>query len=315
MPIIKLTNIERKRFVTLIVCLFLAVGGWLFLALNNKYIYTAKTVLVYKNFPQKKAFHPLQSDTVDLQVEGTGWQLLFARLRIKPQSIAISLDKLNNRNYILFSEQLNSVNNQLLTAQKVISVKPDTLYFDFSARTVKKVPVHLVSDFKFVKQFGISSDVVINPSHVTVSGPLSELNKIESWKTDSLVFKDVQNTIRTRVAMSQSHFKNVSIFPASVEVKVPVDEFTEKTMEVPLKIINNKEYHQVKLYPKKVTITFLVALSSYNKVNEDEIDAVVDMQDWKLAKHQQLQVKLNHFPEYCKPIKIVPSKVDFIIEK
>ena len=315
MPIIKLTNIERKRFVTLIVCLFLAVGGWLFLALNNKYIYTAKTVLIYKNFPQKRAFHPLQSDTVDLQVEGTGWQLLFARLRIKPQSITISLDKLNNRNYILFSEQLNNVNNQLLTAQKVISVKPDTLYFDFSARTVKKVPVHLISDLKFQNQFGISSDVIINPSYVTVSGPLQELNKIESWKTDSLVFKDVQNTIKTRVAMNQSHFKNVSIFPGSVEVKVPVDEFTEKTMEVPLKIINNKEYYHIKLYPKKVTITFLVALSSYNKVNADLIDAVVDMQDWKLAKHQQLQVRLANFPEYCKPIKVVPSKVDFIIEK
>ncbi|HWW43023.1 MAG TPA: hypothetical protein VNZ46_27125, partial [Pedobacter sp.] len=105
MPIIKLTKIERKRFLTLVVCLLLALGGWLFLALNNKYVYTAKTVLIYTNVPQKKAFHPLQSDTVDLQVEGTGWQLLFARLRIKPQSISISLDKLNNRNFVLFSEQ------------------------------------------------------------------------------------------------------------------------------------------------------------------------------------------------------------------
>ena len=315
MPIIKLTNIERKRFLTLIVCLFLAVAGWLFLALNNKYIYTAETVLVYTNFPQKKAFHPLQSDTVDLQVEGTGWQLLFARLRIKPQSIAINLGKLNNRNYILFSEQLNSVNNQLLTAQKVISVRPDTLYFDFSARTVKKVPVHLVSELEFNKQYGISSDVVIKPSYVTVSGPLKELNKIDSWKTDTLKYKEIQGSIKTRVAMNQSYFKNVSIFPGSVEVLVPVDEFTEKTIEVPLKIINNKEYHNVKLYPKKVTITFLVALSSYKKVNEDLIDAVVDMQEWKLSKHEQLQVRLTRFPEYCKLIKIVPSKVDFIIEK
>jgi len=315
MPIIKLTNIERKRFLTLIVCLFLAVAGWLFLALNNKYIYTAKTVLDYTNFPQKKAFHPLQSDTVDLQVEGTGWQLLFARLRIKPQSIAISLEKLNSRNYILISEQLNSVNNQLLTAQKIISVKPDTLYFDFSVRTVKKVPVHLVSSLEFNNQYGISSDVVIKPSYVTVSGPLTELNKIDSWNTDTLKHKEIHSSIKTRVAMNQSHFKNVSIFPGSVEVLVPVDEYTEKTMEVPLKIINNKEYHNVKLYPKKVTITFMVALSSYKKVNEELIDAVVDMQEWKLSKHEQLQVRLTRFPEYCRLIKIVPSKVDFIIEK
>ena len=315
MPIIKLTNIERKRFLALIVCLFLAISGWLFLALNNKYVYTAETVLIYKNFPQNKAFHPLQSDTVDLQVEGTGWQLLFARLRIKPQSISISLDKLTNRNYVLFSEQLYGVNNQLLTDQKIISVKPDTLYFDFSTRTVKKVPVQLVSDLAFNRQYGISSDIVINPSYVTVSGPLKELEKIDSWRTDTLAYKEIQNTIKTRVAMNQSHFKNVSIFPANVEVRIPVDEFTEKTMEIPLKIINNREYYNVKLYPKKVTLTFLVALSSYKRVNEESIDAVVDMEEWKLAKHPQLQVRLTRFPEYCKLLKISPTKVDFIIEK
>jgi YbbR domain-containing protein len=315
MPIIKLTNIERKRFGALLACLLLAVGGWLFLALNNKYIYTAKTVLIYKNFPQKKAFHPLQSDTVDLQVEGTGWQLLFARLRVKPQSITISLDKLNNRNYVLFSEQLYNVNNQLLTSQKIISVKPDTLYFDFSRRTVKKVPVQLVSNLNFQPQYGIASDILINPSHVTVSGPLKELQKITSWKTDTLKAKDVQNTIRTRVPMNQSHYNNVSIFPASVEVRVPVDEFTEKTIDVPLKITNNKEYLDVKLYPKKVTLTFMVALSRYKMVREDDIDAVVDMDEWKKLNHAQLQVKLTRFPDYCKLIKVVPSKVDFIIEK
>ncbi len=109
----------------------MAIGAWLFLALNNKYVYTAKTVLVYKNFPQKRAFHALQSDTVDLQVEGTGWQLLFARLRIKPQSISISLEKLNNRNFILFSEQLYQVNKQLETSQNIISVQSGHPLFRF----------------------------------------------------------------------------------------------------------------------------------------------------------------------------------------
>lgn len=315
MPIIKLTKIERKRFLALIACLLLAIGGWLFLALNNKYVYTAKTVLVYKNFPQKKAFHPLQSDTVDLQVEGTGWQLLFSRLRIKPQSISISLDKLNNRNFILFSEQLYSVNNQLETSQKIISIKPDTLYFDFSKRTVKRVPVKLVSNLNFEKQYGISSAINISPYYVTVSGPLQELDKITYWQTDSLILDHIKNAVKTRVAMKQSNFKNVSIFPANVEVKIPVDEFTEKTVEVPLKILNNKDYVNIKLLPKKVKLTFLVALSSYEQVNEDFIDAVVDLEEWKTLKHPQLLVKLIRFPDYCRIIKIEPAKVDFIIEK
>jgi YbbR domain-containing protein len=315
MPFIKLTKIERKRFLVLITCLFLAIAGWLFLALSNKYVYMAKTVLVYTSAPQKKAFHPLQSDTVDLLVEGTGWQLLFARLRVSPPSISISLEKLNNRNYILFSEQLYSVNNQLETSQKIISVRPDTLYFDFSKRTVKKVPVRLVSNLSFLKQFGISDEIELNPGYVTVSGPQEELGKITEWKTDTLKLQDIQRPVVTRVHMKQNVFKNVNIFPSSVEVKLPVDEFTEKTLEVPLKIVNNTDYYNVRLYPKKVKVTFMVALSSYQQVNEELVEASVDISEWKFQKHEQLTVKLTRFPDYCKLVKVAPEKVDFIIDK
>jgi len=312
MPFIKLTKIERKRFLVLVTCLLLAIAGWLFMALNNKYVYTAKTVLVYKNFPQNKAFHPLQSDTVDLQVEGTGWQLL---LRVNPQSISISLDKLSNRNYILFSEQLYSVNGQLETSQKIISVRPDTLYFDFSKRTVKRVPVSLVSNLSFVKQFGISDDTELNPRYVTVSGPQEELSKIKTWETDTLKLRNIHDSVVTRIGMKQTTLKNVSIFPGSVEVRLPVDEFTEKTVELPLKIINNNEYYNIKLYPKKIKITFMVALSSYQQVNEDFIEAFVDVNEWKLQKHDQFTVKLGRFPDYCRVVRLSPEKIDFIIEK
>ncbi|MNJ98228.1 hypothetical protein D3C87_159910 [compost metagenome] len=315
MPFIKLTKIERKRILVLLTCLLLAIAAWLFMALNNKYPYTVKTVLKYNSIPQKKAFHPLQSDTVDLEVEGTGWQLLFSRLRIKPQAIAISLEKLNNRNFILFSEQLINVNNQLETSQRIISVKPDTLYFDFSQKTVKRVPVTLVSGLNFAKQYGISSPIEITPNYVTISGPEQELEKIKEWKTDSLKVEDVQSTVKSMVAMNQSKMKNVSIFPSSVEVKVPVDEFTEKVLEVPLKILNNKEYYNIKLYPKKVKIIFLVALSKYNQVNEEFIEAVVDMNEWKDHKHNKLRVRIVRFPDFCKVLHVVPEKVDFIIEK
>lgn len=315
MSIVKLTIPERKRIGVLISCFLLAVAGWLFMALNNNYVYTAKTVLVYKNVPQNKAFHPLQSDTVDLQVEGTGWQLLFARLRINPQSIDISLDKLKNKNYILFSEQLYNVNNQLETSQKIISVKPDTLYFDFSKRTVKRVPVKLISNLKFANQYGISGPVSINPAYVTVSGPAEELKRIKEWRTDTLTLTDMQHTTTTRLGMVHNQMKNVSTFPATVEVKIPVEEFTEKTVEVPLKVINNKEYHDIKLYPKKVQITFQVPLSSYRQVDEQFIEAVLDLNEWKQLSHETLTVKITRFPDFCKFVKCSPAKVDFIIEK
>lgn len=315
MPFIRLTKIERKRFVLLIICLLGAIAAWLFMALNNNYKYTAKTELIYKDEPQNKAFKALQPDAVDLLVEGTGWQLLFSRLRIKPQSVTVSLEKLNKRSFILFSEQLDQINKQLETSQKIISVKPDTLYFDFSKRTNKRVKVKLIKKISLAKQYGVSSQIELSPAYVNISGPKEELDKINEWYTDTLKFTDLQKSTNTRIAIKQNSSNNISIYPSSIGVKVPIDEFTEKTIEVPLRIVNNKYFYDVKLYPKKVKITFLVSLSSYQEIDKDFIDAVVDMNEWKDLGHQKFTVRINRFPEYCKLIKIVPNKINFIIEK
>jgi len=315
MPFIKLTKIERRRVFSLLACLLLAIAAWLFMALNNKYVYTAKTVLIYKNFPQNRAFHPLQSDTVDLQVEGTGWQLLFARLRINPQSISVSLNQLNTKDFVVFSDQLYNINKQLESTQKVISVKPDTLYFDFTKRTVKKVPVKLNQKIDFVKQYGVASEIILNPKYVMVTGPKEELEKIVSLPTDTLKLNKVQNSTTVRVNMQHSTHKNINILPSIIEVKLPVDEFTEKTLEIPLKIINNRNYSNIRLYPKKVKVTFLVALSYFQQVDEDFITAIVDADEWSALHHSKFTVKLTEFPDYCKLVKISPSKVDFVVEK
>lgn len=315
MAIIKLTAIERRRVVGLFACLCLAIAAWLFMALNNKYVYNAKTVLIYKNFPLERAFHPLQSDTVDLQVEGSGWQLLFSRLRVRPQAISVNLEPLNKKDFIVFSNQILDVNKQLASSQKIISIRPDTLYFDFTKRSVKKVPIKVIKRVSFEKQFGLASDILLTPQYVTVTGPLEDLKKIKFWDTDTLMLKDLANSATVRLGMQQTKLKNINIYPSTVEVKLPVDEFTEKTIEVPLKIINNKGFNSFMLYPKKVKVTFLVSLSSYDQIDESFIQAAVDVDEWKIEHHTQFTVKITDFPDYCKLVSVVPSKVDFIVER
>ncbi|MNJ92982.1 hypothetical protein D3C87_106590 [compost metagenome] len=315
MPFIKLTKLEQKRFGAVLACVLCAISAWLFLALNKKYPYTVQTELLYKDEPQGKAFKALQPDTVDLKVEGTGWQLLFARLRIKPPSITVSLQKLNTRSYVVFSEQLDQVNRQLETSQKVISIKPDTLYFDFSRRTNKRVPLKLISNLTFAPQYGISEEIKLTPSYVNISGPHEELEKIHVWHTDSLKLNDINKKVDVRLNILKNPISNISIYPANVGVKVPVDEFTEKTIEVPLSILNNKEYYDVKLYPKKVKIVLMVALSNYEKTNEEQLKAAVNLNDWKVLQHNKLSVKITKLPDFSKLVSITPRNVDFIIEK
>lgn len=315
MPLIKLSKLERRRLSLFFFCLVFAVGAWLFFALSNRYVYEARTLVKYANFPQNKAFHPLQSDTVNLQVEGTGWQLIFSKLRINPQSVAVNLKDLTKRNYVTFSEQLGMINRQLESDQKVISVQPDTLYFDFSTRSVKKVPVRVVKNILFKDQYEISDKIQLMPEYVTVSGPFDDLVQIDVWETEKLKLDDVNGTISANIPLKRPYKANISIYPSAIEVKIPVDEFTEMSMEVPVKILNNRTYRNVKLLPDKVKVTFMVALSNFPKIDRNSFEASVNLENWVTKSYPQLPVKLSRFPDYCRVIRIEPQAIDFLVLK
>jgi YbbR domain-containing protein len=315
MPFVKFSKVERRRISLFFVCLLFAVGAWMFFALSNRYVYQVQTLVHYVNFPESKAFHSLQSDTIDLQVEGTGWQLLFSKLRINPQSVDVDLGKLKKQTYINLSDQLTYINRQFESTQKVVNIRPDTLYFDFSSRAVKKIPIKLNYNIRFQSHYGISDTVQLSPSYVTVTGPRKELDKINYWYTDTLKLKNVNGNITSKISLSRPFKANINIYPRVVDLRLMVDEYTEKVVEVPVKIINNTDFNNVKLLPEKVKITFLIALSNYSKIERGNFEVSVDLSNWKLKGYKQLPLVISKFPDFCELVKIEPQNLDFIIQK
>ena len=297
------------------ICIVLAIGAWMFLSLSNRYIYQVQTLVRFVNFPQNKAFKPLQSDTIDLQVEGTGWQLLFSKLRINPQSVDVDLDELNRKTFVDLSLQLPKINRQFESSQRVVQIEPDTLYFDFSPRRIKRIPIRFVHKIQFMPHYGIADSVDIFPDYVTVTGPKRELDQINSWPTDTLSLKNINSNINTKISLRRPSHANISIYPGIVDIRLKVDEFTEKEIEIPVKILNSGEFENVKILPDKVKLTFLTALSSYRKIDRTYFDLSVDLDNWKNNGYKQLPIHINRFPDYCKLVKIEPQNVDFIIQK
>lgn len=314
MAIVKLSTGERRRLSVFFTCLVLAALAWLFTNLSNPDTFTIKRVITYRNIPQKRAFHSLQSDTVAITVRGTGWEMLFSQMDDNSKTINVNLQPLNTNNYVALSSQIKTVivNNE---SHDVVSFNPDTLYFDFLNRTVKRVPIKLVNDIKYEKQFGQSNNVIIRPSYVTLDGPSNRIDKITAWYTDSLVTDKVNETIRAKVNLEAPTEGNITIYPKAVDVVIPVDEFTEKTLEIPVKLLGNNQYYNVKIFPEKVKVTFTTSLKRYAETDEDFFEADADLALWKNQGYSTLPVKLIRVPPFCKIISVDPPNVDFIIKK
>jgi len=315
MAILNLSKLQKQKARIFAVCVGISIFSWGLFAMSSMYLYRIPAAIRYVNAPDNKAFHPLQSDTVNLQVEGSGWQVLFSKLNLQSQEIDIDLSPLKTRDWIVFSSQMGFVNRQFSGNQRVVSIAPDTLYFDFSKQTVKKVPVKFISDLSFQKQFGIIDSVIINPAYVTVTGPLEDLVRIEEWETDTLHQKDLKSDLTSRLFLQQKGKANINVYPMVVEVNIPIGEVTEKVLEIPLKIENAERYSSVRLIPSKIKVTVLVSLKNYSNITQNSFEAIVNLENWKENKVKTLPVILTQFPEFCKVVTISPQNVDFIIKR
>lgn len=315
MAIIKLSKGEQRRLSVFFTCLVIAFMAWILTTLSNQYEYTIKTVVSFTNPPLRRSFRSLQSDTIDAVVQGNGWNHLFSKINIDNKMITVSLKSLDTKNYVLLSSQLAEINKKRQPNQQIVAFTPDTLYFDFSSRAVKRVPVQLQYKLSFKQQSGISDNITVKPDYVTISGPAQVIDKIKSWKTDSLTLKNVDDSVDVNLRLQGVKESNMIIYPKTVEVRVPVDEFTEKVVELPVKLINNKSYYNVKMFPQKVKVVFTVSLNKYAKINEQNFEAVADLDLWKEHGYKQLPVKLTRFPAFCKLVSIEPQNIDFIIKE
>jgi len=230
-------------------------------------------------------------------------------------SFTVDLNTLENKSYIVLSSQLDEINNKKEIGRQIIGFSPDTLYFDFSNRKVKRVPIKLITSIKYKKQYNQSNNITIRPGYVIVNGPANVIDKLTEWPSDTLKLDSLSETLTTELSLQHVREGNMSIYPKTVQVNVPVDEFTEKTLLIPVSLINNHNYDDVKIFPQKVKITFMVSLSRYAETDEDFFEATANLDLWRNQGYKVLPVVVSKIPVYCKLVKVEPCNIDFIVRK
>lgn len=311
----RFTKTHKRKIAIFLRCLIISFVAWLLIAVSNQYTFTIKSGIQYVNMPEKRAFHPLQSDTVKIRMQMSGWDVLMTKLRSDTNTIQVDLSGLNTRNFVVFSSQIGFINRQFPSEKKVIAVSPDTLYFDFSRQTQRKVPVKVPTNISFRKQYGFVGATRTNPSMVTITGPTEDVANIEFLETDTIKGNLVFTDIRTVANINTNNRTNITIYPRMTELVIPVGELTEKIIEVPIKIINGAKYTSVRTVPSKVTLTIMVSLKDYSKWTASDFEATVDMQNWADQHIKSLPVRITKVPEFVQVIKTEPQNVDFFVRK
>lgn len=291
---------------------------WLLINLSKEYEVRVKYEVGFENLSQEKIFKETPIDRIYLSVKANGFKLFSNHFSSK--KVIFSIDKLRRKGksssyFFLTNSQKGSVQNQLKSGIELIEILKDSIHFSLGTLETKKVPVTLESSIKFKLGFGIA-ETKIEPDSVIISGAASEIENIQSLKTQIADFKEVSEDIQTTLAVKYpENVGNIKFNTTSVDVNIHVDKFTEGSFDVPVKLVNVPSNVDVNIYPKKVTVIYKVGLKNYSKITEDSFEIVCD---YKEAKEKGLTYLIPEFKnnsELVSSVRISPQKIDFLIHK
>ncbi len=301
------------------ICLFLSVFFWFLITFSKDYISTVVFPLSYQNTPKYKVVVNRLPSTIDVDINASGFTILYYKLLYHSQPVKIDLKELKPSRdpgiyFMAINTKLEKLSRQFGNRIKALKVVPDTLFVNYSKRINKTVPVKLNGVITYNKDYQLKDSIHLLPSKVLISGPEEQVNEIKYAETEAVKLEDVDHNIRTDVRIMLSNDSSlIDVSNPTVQLIVPVTKVTEETMEIPIQVDNLPKGYSLKTFPDKVSVKFVAPFDEFKKMDASSFRVRVDY--LKKTNSRKLRIELVKKPPFVKALKINPEKVEFIVHK
>jgi hypothetical protein len=315
------SSINRDIFVFAFF-LFLSFIFWYLNSLGKEIEGELKYPVRYVNPPKDRIVSVLLPSKLSFYLKGPGYSILKLKIPGNRSPVVIDFSKVTykkvpNSNsmsyYIVTSGLTQTFTKQLRTDFEIISIKPDTIFIEFDRLISKKVPVVADAEVDTERQYFLKGTVTCVPDSIIVTGTKLSVDTVYFVKTRHQKFKKLKESVAKSVSLCNS--KIYSISARKVSMKIPVEEYTEAEMKVPIKLLNLSDSLEVRIFPDVITVKCFVAVSDYGKVEAIPFNAIIDFNKIDLWSANKLQINVINVPAYVNSLRFTPQKVDFIIER
>lgn len=309
----------NKKVLVFLFCVLISTFFWFLSHLSKEYNAKLKVPVEYSGFPKNKVVSNNLPAEIELQVKATGFTLLMYRFRDKLDPVRVDgsyIQKYKKDDLFYFSTNSRTETwaDELGERMKILKVSPDTLFFNFSSRSTRTVPVKANVSVKFEKEFNLKSNIVTVPSSVKISGAKDVIDKIKYVETEKLELKGVDKPVSRQLKIIIKQSKHIDLSHKTVTVNIPVSKFTEGRTDVPVQVINLPEGASIKTFPDKAEVKYRVPLEDFDKINPSAFKVIADYSKAK-SENNYLKIELEAFPKNVQLPKLSPSKVEYIIRK
>ena len=302
-----------KQFSSMMIFVVIAALFWLLIKLSSNYTVTEPLTINIKDTPADLV---LTNGTQKIKVtlSTSGFELL--NYYFKPSSkrkVDISLEEVPLHKD---SESTYSFNSSYAKEKiaNFLTLEPSEISFDenriiLNMEQLDSIRVKVIpnADLSYEKQYNRIGKIQLTPDTVTLYGPKNEIAEIDNIYTENFTFRNINQNIDINIPLKLEGMLNAD--HKDINVKILVEKYTEAIANVP--IINNSK-ENLRLFPDKVKIKYIVSLTDYNIIKENSFKVNIDTTDIN-PENNYLPIYLTDYPNNTRIISIEPKEVEYII--
>lgn len=294
--------------------LLLAFVFWLLQSLQQEYEIELVCPIKYKEIPADITLDGHAPQQLTVKVKDKGSVLLNYTLGRALPAIEIKMASKEKQGVLLYSnKQIESdIQKHLIATTSLIEFEPQQISIPFSQRTHKMLPVKFEGDLQFTAGFQLSDEVKIEPASVNAYATASTLDSLTEVKTTLVEVRKGNKTIQRSVALQS--IAGVNLEPSTVKITLPIEEYTEKSLTVPILCKDVPPHYKVRLFPAEVTVTCSVPLSRFKELSEAQFEVIIPFNELEQNVSGNIDIRLRRKPEWVHTPSLLPKKVEFLLE-
>lgn len=306
----------REAF-TFCAFVLLAFGFWLMQSLKQEYEIELSVPIRYKNIPPSVHFTEDRPEKLVVKVKDKGNVLLNYLLggrSLSPVEINLKNLPLKEREKLLVSKQDIEADllKQLIATTTLISFEPQQVRVTYGKLVSKEIPVVFDGKVQLDPGFQVSDTIRLSPATVKVyagQGAFDSISVLKTVYTEWKANKEIIQLVKVVVP------KGLTIDPQEVTVTIPIEEYTEKTLSIPVLCLDLPPQYTVRTFPSSVNVICSVPMSRFKDLSEMDFGVSISFNDLKDSKSGLVALKLFKKPEWVTTATLSPNQIEFLLEQ
>lgn len=304
-----------KEVLIFLVFLLISLGFWILQSMNEEYEVEIAIPVRYKDIPADIAFTQSPPREIVISIKDKGNVLLNYSIGrvIAPLEVSYKTQSKDGVMRISRQEIETHLSKQLFTTTQLHRFSPAEIEVKTSKKKEKKVPVVFNGSVLPEDGYGLADKITLTPTFIHVYSTQNVLDSITEVRTKYTDFRNVKKSITKSLPLEP--ISGATFEQTNATVSIQIEEFTEKTLDIPVLCIGIPDRHIVRMFPPTVKINFNVPLSKYKEVTEKDFTIHIQFSELEKYISGSVPVVLGKKPDWIQAYSLVPNRVEFIIEQ